>query len=160
MDVLNVMVDDEEMGQFEEETGEEWPEGGMECPVTGCPSGKHWFTTLGSYWSHFHKYHRRRVSVFSCPKCGLKDIKMSGIRRHMRRAHGVTRGEGVKRVTEVNTKFVDQGDFRRPRPRIHRAERDQVQEERRRNLPPAPLFPLTEDHNPSDEKCPVGGFRK
>ena len=121
MDVLDVMVDDEELEAFDkEETGEEWPEGGMSCPVSGCPSGAHWFSRIGTYWSHFNKYHRRRVTVFSCPRCGLKDIKMSEVKRHIRRTHRMTTTEGVTKETVLNTKFVDPKGFRRPRPRVHR----------------------------------------
>ena len=134
--------------------------GGMECPVTGCPSGEHWFSRLGSFWSHYHRFHHRFTSVFRCPKCSLKDIKKSEIRRHMRRAHNVTNGEGVRRVTEVNTKYVDPKDFRRPRPRIHSEERDRAREERLRSTPAAPLFDLPAEYNPRDEKCPISGFLK
>ena len=163
MDILDLFPNEEERGEFEaedEEMGEEWPEGGMRCPVVGCPSGEHWFGRLGSFWSHYRKYHRLRVTTFQCPKCSLKDIRMSGMRRHLRKKHRLTSTVGVTKETVLNEKYVDPKDFRRPRPRVYRAERDQAQEERRRNSPPAPLFPLTEDHNPRDEKCPVGGFKK
>jgi hypothetical protein len=160
MDILDLHPDNEELEAFEEEErGDEWPDGGMRCPMPGCPSGAHWFTGIGSYWAHYHRYHHRRVVVFRCPRCGLKDIKMSEVKRHLRRTHRMTTTEGVTKETVLNTKFVDPKGFRRPRPRVHREERAQ-EEEQRRNLPPAPLFPLTEDHNPRDEKCPVGGFKK
>jgi hypothetical protein len=155
MDVFELCPNEEEMNEFrEEETGEEWPEGGMECPVTGCPSGEHWFSRLGSFWSHYHRFHHRFISVFRCPKCGLKDIKKSGIRRHLRRAHNVTEDEGVGRVTEVNTKYVDPKDFRRPRPRIHTEETGQGKSDL------APLFDLPAEYIPRDDKCPIGGFLK
>jgi hypothetical protein len=84
---------------------------------------------------------------------------MSGKRRHLRKKHRLTSTVGVTKETVLNEKYVDPKGFRRPRPRVHREERAQ-EERRRRNSTPAPLFSLTEDHNPRDEKCPVGGFRK
>jgi hypothetical protein len=108
MYVLDLLLNEEELAQFEEEErGEEWPEGEMSCPVVGCPSGDHWFQRLASYWSHYHKFHHRLATLFRCPKCHMKDIKMSDVRRHLRRIHHTTSVDGVKKETVLNTKFID-----------------------------------------------------
>lgn len=159
-DILDLHPNDEDMCEFhEEEMGAEWPEGGMACPVVGCPSGTHLFKKLGSYWCHFHRFHRRHITLYHCPLCSLKDIKMSEVRRHMKKRHRTSSTLDIRKETVLNNKYVDPGTFRRPRPRVHREERERAREERQRTTA-APLFSLTEDHNPRDEKCPVGGFRK
>jgi hypothetical protein len=158
MDVLELCPGKEEMEEFEEEErDEEWPEGGMRCPVAGCPSEDHWFGKIAGYWAHYHRFYHCLVTLFQCPRCRTKDIKLSEVRRHLRKVHHTSSENGVTRETVVNTKYVNPKGFRRPTPKIHREERDRAQEERWRNLPSAPLFHLSSDHNPRDEKCPVGG---
>ena len=96
-DVLQVNVEEEELQELLEEDeveGEEWPTKGMACPVAGCK--KHHFTQLGNFKAHYRRFHRKRIQLFSCPVCGVKDSKRSEITRHHRRNHKGKRLEEFK----------------------------------------------------------------
>ena len=65
--------------------GEKLPIGGMEYPVTWCPSSSHHFKTKRSYWQHFQKSHQKLTPLYHSPGCRYKDTKISDIRRYVRK---------------------------------------------------------------------------
>lgn len=87
-DVLKLNVEEEELRELlGEDEGDEWPERGMTCPVSGCSFKGHLFQHLGNYKAHYDRFHRKRIQLFSCPICGVKDAKRSEITRHFKKKH-------------------------------------------------------------------------
>jgi hypothetical protein len=140
----------------------EWSEGGMPCPVPACPSTSHVFNRLTNFTKHFKRLHQKKVVLFHCPKCGFKDSRRPKVVKHCERAHKGTDAS----VTAVygnlvdNTKFIDPGEFRLPRRRIHVEERERTRLQRAESVPAQPLFALPEGYNARDHRFPHGGFKK
>ena len=161
-DILDIEVPDQEMYDLikdEEELGEEWPDKGMKCPVPNCPSAEHHFNNIGNYHKHFGRFHQKNIILYKCPVCGVKDAKKSEVTRHWRRSHKGIQVRPIPHQIVPNNKYIDPGNFKRPRRRIHREERELARVQRQRSLPSTPLFELTEHYNARDHRYPHGGFK-
>ena len=156
---LHAEEGEEDFLDEEEEEGEEWPEGGMCCPVSNCPNGNHHFKNLGNYLPHYNRFHQKKIMLYHCPICKVKDAKKSEITRHFKRNHknkeiGCITGKVVE-----NKKYVNPGDFKKPRKRIHREEREMARLQRMNSVPRKPLFELPENYNARDHRFPHGGYK-
>lgn len=90
--------------------------------------------------------------------CKVKDARKSEITRHFKRIHPTHETPALIGKLTNNIKFIDPGTFKKPRKRIHREERERAQQLRRQNLPSQPLFELSDNYNPRDQRYPKGGF--
>lgn len=157
-DVLDIEVAEKEMEFLDEEEGDEFPEEGMICPVPGCTNGKHIFKKYNNYIAHFDRFHKRNIYIYTCPICKVKDAKKTEIVRHFKRSHPSHSPPSIIGKLSENNKFVDPGNFKKPRKRIHHEERARAQLLRRQSLPEQPLFELPDNYNPRDQRYPNGGF--
>jgi hypothetical protein len=159
-DVLKVDVEEEELRELEDDVeGEEWPERGMTCPVAGCRTKRHHFAKLANFKAHYQRFHRKRIQLFSCPECGVKDSKRAEITRHHRKNHKGKSLEDIPWKIVENKKYVNPGSFHCPKKRIHRTERERARIARQESLPRKPLFELGEEYNARDQRYPQGGFK-
>ena len=126
-DVLCIHVEDSEkdfLEEKEEEEEEEWPEGGMSCPVSKCPNGNHHFKNLGNYLKYFNRFHKKKICNTIVPSVNwkmLRSLKLLGILK------GTTKimrwGVSPAKLWKKN-KYFNLGNFKIPRKRIHRDERE------------------------------------
>ena len=153
-DVLCLHVEDREKDIFEEEEeeGEKWPEGGMCCQVSKCPN-----KNLGNYLPHFNRFHKKKIMLYYCPICKLKDAKKSEITRHFKRYHKNKEMGCITGKVVENKKYLNLGDFKKPRKCIHREEQEKSRLQRLNSVPRKPLLP--ENYNASDHTLPHGGYK-
>jgi hypothetical protein len=147
MDILEVDVPDKEVESLDDDVTQEWPAGGMPCPVPGCPNSEHQFEKLTNYTKHFKRFHHRKDVIYSCPKCHYKVGRKPDIIRHCGRVHRYrTTADKIHGDLVDNEKFVDPGEFRLPRRRIHHEERERARQQRLNSLPTLPLFELPDNY--------------
>lgn len=159
MDVLDIEVLPGDVESLDDDVTPEWPEGGMTCPVPGCPNSQHNFEKLTNFTKHFKRFHQKKVIIYRCPKCHYKDGRKPEIVRHCGRVHRhpIT-ADSLHGDLVENEKFVDPGEFRLPRRRIHRGERERARQQRINSVPAQPLFVLPENYNARDHRFPHGGY--
>ena len=58
-----------------------------------------------------------------------------------------------------NIKYVNPGDFKKPRKRIRREEREIGRLQRLNSAPRKPIFELAENYNARDHRFPHGGYK-
>lgn len=157
-DVL-VLQDEEAENLFQEGEGEEWPEEGMTCPITGCTGSGHHFKKLSNFSAHFDRFHKPNIFIFTCPICKIKDARRSKITRDIKKHH---KGQTIPHIPskEVKTcKFIDPCNFKKPKKRIYHAEREKARLERINSIPKEPLFELSDNYNARDHGYPHGGYK-
>ena len=112
----------------------------MCCPVSKCPNGNHHFKNLGNYLQHFNRFHKKKIMLYYCPICKLKDAKKAEITRHFKRYQknkevGCITGKMVGKI-----KYVNPGNVKKPRKRIHRDEREIARLQRLNSVPQNPTL--------------------
>ena len=83
--------------------------------------------------------------LYYCPICKLKDAKKSEITRQFKRYHKNKEMRCITGKVVEKIKYVNPGNVKKPRKRIHRDEREIARLQRLNSVPQKPLFELAEN---------------